>query len=574
MTQDTNLINLTRRQMLAGVGAVGLASAGAGLGTSALFSDREEFQNNQFVAGELDLKVDWQQRYYFGADGQAENDPSTWAPYPPGSDSSTYPAAFPDNGTYDDEGNFVSSDLDGLQDPIFSRLYIAENPTQFDLGSEPTTGEIETVYRSQFDDRSESDQPIITVPDVKPGDCGELTLSMHLFDNPGYIWLGGELLENAENGVSDAELHDIPEGAEDDGLGSESGTSMSGELADLIDVELFYDTDCDNQFDEASKPCVVFAIDTSESMLQLANQSDAKTKIQGVADGLRQLLDDIDALDGADGSLPFEVGLELFPGIDTSGNNGPADLTEVALTTDYSSNSTLDDAVAELENLSATEVAGSTQQEDLSEAITASADQLATCPDDTTERVMVVITNGLGLTDGSAELAAEAALTADKLDEYVTLGVATSSSQADTTLQQIAELTPPADYFDANSGGEAESIITDGTTGIASIVSSLEVGGDGLIFEGSLAELFAGDGDGWAGLQTPAGLLMDGNFETAELDCFDPMGRYCIAMKWCLPLEVGNEVQSDSVSFDIDLYTEQCRNNSDPASRTPFAESA
>ncbi len=63
MTPDPTLFDLSRRKILAGIGAVGLASAGTGLGTSAFFSDEEEFVNNTLVAGELDLKVGWQQTY-------------------------------------------------------------------------------------------------------------------------------------------------------------------------------------------------------------------------------------------------------------------------------------------------------------------------------------------------------------------------------------------------------------------------------------------------------------------------------------------------------------------------------
>lgn len=55
--KQPQLYNLSRRKMLAGMGAVGLASAGAGLGTSAYFSDREEFENNTLAAGTLDMAV-------------------------------------------------------------------------------------------------------------------------------------------------------------------------------------------------------------------------------------------------------------------------------------------------------------------------------------------------------------------------------------------------------------------------------------------------------------------------------------------------------------------------------------
>jgi len=55
MTKEN--IELSRRKVLAGLGAVGAAGAGAGLGTSALFSDEESFVDNVVTAGELDLYV-------------------------------------------------------------------------------------------------------------------------------------------------------------------------------------------------------------------------------------------------------------------------------------------------------------------------------------------------------------------------------------------------------------------------------------------------------------------------------------------------------------------------------------
>jgi predicted ribosomally synthesized peptide with SipW-like signal peptide len=58
MTDDNpKLYDLSRRKMLAGLGAVGLASVGAGLGTSAFFSDTESFTNNSLTAGTLDMSV-------------------------------------------------------------------------------------------------------------------------------------------------------------------------------------------------------------------------------------------------------------------------------------------------------------------------------------------------------------------------------------------------------------------------------------------------------------------------------------------------------------------------------------
>lgn len=50
-------IELSRRKVLGAATAIGVAGAGAGLGTSALFSDEEEFANNSIQAGILNLTV-------------------------------------------------------------------------------------------------------------------------------------------------------------------------------------------------------------------------------------------------------------------------------------------------------------------------------------------------------------------------------------------------------------------------------------------------------------------------------------------------------------------------------------
>ncbi|MEF8839163.1 MAG: TasA family protein, partial [Haloarculaceae archaeon] len=62
-SDETELYDLSRRKVLGGMTAVGLASVGAGLGTTAYFSDQETYENNQLVAGALDLVVDWEEHY-------------------------------------------------------------------------------------------------------------------------------------------------------------------------------------------------------------------------------------------------------------------------------------------------------------------------------------------------------------------------------------------------------------------------------------------------------------------------------------------------------------------------------
>jgi len=55
MTDDN--IELTRRKLLASAGALGVAGAGAGIGTNALYTDEESFADNVMTAGTLNLSV-------------------------------------------------------------------------------------------------------------------------------------------------------------------------------------------------------------------------------------------------------------------------------------------------------------------------------------------------------------------------------------------------------------------------------------------------------------------------------------------------------------------------------------
>ena len=50
-------LELTRRRVLGGLGTIGVASAAAGLGTSAYLNDTESFEDNTITAGTLDMSV-------------------------------------------------------------------------------------------------------------------------------------------------------------------------------------------------------------------------------------------------------------------------------------------------------------------------------------------------------------------------------------------------------------------------------------------------------------------------------------------------------------------------------------
>ena len=80
--------------------------------------------------------------------------------------------------------------------------------------------------------------------------------------------------------------------------------------------------------------------------------------------------------------------------------------------------------------------------------------------------------------------------------------------------------------------------------------------GENVLFEGTAEELEE--------QSTLEGLLLDGNTSTSEPDPFSGEETGYIGVKWNLPLDTGNHIQGDSVSYDVSFYTEQSRNNENP----------
>jgi predicted ribosomally synthesized peptide with SipW-like signal peptide len=172
--------------LLAGLGAIGAGAALGGAGTTALFSDGETFTGNEVVAGELDLAVDWEEHY---------------------------------------NGEMVDREP---PQPLLSRQEIA---AQWDLDRERHDDRIDRLYRDQFRDVPQQlEAPVIDLEDVKPGDSGEVTFSLHPFGMPVSLSFTGELLASRENGVTEPEQADPDEddtaGSNDDGDGS-NGVPLS-----------------------------------------------------------------------------------------------------------------------------------------------------------------------------------------------------------------------------------------------------------------------------------------------------------------------------------------------------------
>ena len=196
MTDD---FTLTRRKALAALGTIGVASAGAGLGTSAYFSDQETFQNNRLTAGELDMKVSWAEHY------------SDWSP-----DEAEFAGMA--------DGELVVDDREGFMNATFQEGF-PDDGTRQAIESGDTD-----PCEALADVPDDLDGPVIDIADVKPGDFGEVTFDFALCDNPGYVWLNGALRDASENGLTEPEADDPDE---QDGV---------VELLDEIRVTVWYDS--------------------------------------------------------------------------------------------------------------------------------------------------------------------------------------------------------------------------------------------------------------------------------------------------------------------------------------------
>ncbi|GAA0506237.1 SipW-cognate class signal peptide [Halorubrum aquaticum] len=237
---DKSGLKISRRKALAGIGGIGVASAGAGLGTSAYFSDTESFEDNAITAGELDLKVDWQQTY----DGPEDDSFPAYgaAGYP-------WVNAHPDEGEGNDPNGIQSLDSDQY-DSVPDDGVVTYEDYGANIQSYLTCETLDHDY--DFG----PNESLIELQDVKPGDSGEITFSYHLCDNPGFVFFCADLIEAGEGGNPEPEENH----SDDTGPADETVTDPTGgdeiELLDAIRVQTWYDIDCDNEFDIVEDPLV------------------------------------------------------------------------------------------------------------------------------------------------------------------------------------------------------------------------------------------------------------------------------------------------------------------------------
>jgi predicted ribosomally synthesized peptide with SipW-like signal peptide len=166
-------LELSRRKILGATGAVGAAGAAAGLGTSALFSDQEEFGNNLIQAGTTNLIAE--AGIVSVSDGLANNGTIEIV-----------------DATEDSDGNDDTLTVDGTPDPA--------------LG--------------------------LTVGDMKPGDSFIIRVTVEVEDNPMYVAATAANTDDSE-GVNTEPENSTQSGGPNpdvqDGSGTGNGSDAVGD---------------------------------------------------------------------------------------------------------------------------------------------------------------------------------------------------------------------------------------------------------------------------------------------------------------------------------------------------------
>ncbi len=246
MTQDTQpRFGVSRRQVLAGLGTVGAASTGAGLGTTALFADEESVRATARV-GELDLLLDYRTTYRPWVnlaadkeivDGTVLTDPDTDGSFVVGQalnfrddDGSVLPG-----GLWGDITNRADACVFEDRDDVRSEF----NGTQLAdfLGVEVDgTPAVDDGFLPGYVDGAEGVPFVLT--DVKPKDEGEATISVHLCGNPAVVGVAATITTDEENEVYEPET----------ATGS-ADNATTGELDRYLYVRVRRD-DCDNSYEQ------------------------------------------------------------------------------------------------------------------------------------------------------------------------------------------------------------------------------------------------------------------------------------------------------------------------------------
>jgi len=204
--------NLSRRQVLTGIGAAGIAAGGVGVGTRAYLTDQEQFANDQLTAGSLDLKVAWQAHYSdrrgaersFARMVQPGETPDLRLP--PAENGQPIELVFIDAPGDEDGADSRPEAMDGGRQFLRNTLVERANGGLFDGGTDLCGSSADVP----------DDEVLFELSDLKPGDFGFGLFGLELCSNPGFLWLTGGISSANENGLTEPEADDPDEDGDAD----------------------------------------------------------------------------------------------------------------------------------------------------------------------------------------------------------------------------------------------------------------------------------------------------------------------------------------------------------------------
>ncbi len=506
MTDTNDNLGLSRRTLLGGLGAIGVASVGAGLGTTAYFSDGESFSGNAITAGTLAIKVDWQQRYWGAAPNVRPQDYAR----KDGEPNYPYVNAFPD-----DAGD-GEQDLGGViyagENAVFSA---ADVPGCCDCGD----GEYYVTYEGQ----SHCIAPVVDerTPEEYYDDSREDVSSRFLDiqrENAAVLFLYRQDKGGGELGAPRLFIV-LDKFGNDDGGGYASFV-IEGDLTDVEWESLEWEVE-DDPGDESD---------------------DAYSITDSVATG-DWIWGDRRTDGGVLGSLTENFALRINPNL-----NGAAELAGGGPNFDPSfdvgvTGLVVLDGDADTDIVLESDLGGPMADDDLSDVVIHSE-----CGLDMSEASASFGPNEeslIELDDVKPGDSGEVTFSLHVCDNpaYIWAGAANVDGNEILGEYVRARLRLVPGCLNENDGYEAIA----------------EFDGD-VFVEGSLNDVLAA-------LEDDA--LQGYPLENEGGDsCFAPIvDSSCVAFEWWFPIgqEDVNDAQGESVSFDLGFYAEQCRHNDDPA---------
>jgi predicted ribosomally synthesized peptide with SipW-like signal peptide len=588
MTDDKELFELSRRKALAGIGTIGAASAGAGLGTSAFFSDTESFDGNSLQAGTLDMKAAYSAHY------------SDWLPNDQGLEEDAN-IAESDIEMWDGPPGTTggSGDLNdgwvGLpsNDAWLIQVASAADADEFLANTQYADEGVASCPNGT--DAQDIASPVIELDDVKPGDFGEVTFSFNLCTNPGYVWMNGDVVENVDNGKTEPEEKDPDE----PGAPTFNLTFDSADDATIVQDSdpITSEQDPDGNADEPSWPDAStvdgptwlvdrwapdgFGTDTvgGETALCVSVDEDGPTKDYPDDTfydyhGVKYVTDTggngyWNAGDGSTVSSSFYVdpewegdGENQASGIWVQGGDEFENITVYSILEYRDSDTAAADEYTDSDQPGFYVYAQTSPGEygfvyaglpsgfdpdtggwvDIEYELDAGtahrwsvngeelyADTAASY--DGTTRIQVPFINSLNFGVDQEYCYDDFALT-----------------RSGTELGELAQEVQAAVWYDDDCDNvldSGEEVIMQGT--LAEVLSALSSNdGRGIPLDGDLTTSFDETG---------------GAENSDTRDCFDGTTEYCFGFAWWLPADHANEIQTDRLVFDLGFYTEQCRHN-------------